>query len=237
MCVCVFFEFSCWQPTSKLQSRKPHKPQNRPKIPARQYKFSLRQGIEKYPKNTRKIPRKYEFRIFWVFQGVFEGVFRGVSCSVCWGVFLHFVGFPILQLVEGLSILMYVVSWVCYSPGFLATMPLGSLLLVVLLGVSLLVVLFLFFFVCLFAVSCCSCLLVVPGCSCSGPLFSLWFLGGAVGACAGLLSWVSLVGCFFGVSLLVVFLLFFCFCFFAVFFLFFCFWFLLSLGVTSRNLA
>ena len=44
---------------------------------------------DKYPKNTNS-------RIFLVFQGVFEGVFRGVSCFVCWGVFLHFVGFPIL---------------------------------------------------------------------------------------------------------------------------------------------
>ena len=53
-------------------------------------------GSQKYFENTREIPRKYEFRIFLVFQGVFEGVFRGVSCFVCWGVFLHFVGFPIL---------------------------------------------------------------------------------------------------------------------------------------------
>ena len=56
-------------------------------------------GSKKYPENTRKIPPKYEFRIFWVFQGVFEGVFRGVSCFdsfVCGGVFLHFAGFPIL---------------------------------------------------------------------------------------------------------------------------------------------
>ena len=67
-------------------------------------------NTRKYPKNTQK----YEFRIFLVFQGVFEGVFRGVSCFVCWGVFLHFVGFPILQLVEGLSI--RVLSLVCRGP-------------------------------------------------------------------------------------------------------------------------
>ena len=58
---------------------------------------------KKYPENTRKIPRKYDSRIFGLFRGVSEGVFRGISRFVCWGVFLFFVGFPILQVVEGLS--------------------------------------------------------------------------------------------------------------------------------------
>ena len=32
-----------------------------------------------------------------------NGYFGGIPHFVCWGVFLHVVGFPILQLVEGLS--------------------------------------------------------------------------------------------------------------------------------------
>ena len=78
------------------EQKTPTNPKIGPKIPARHTNSPYGRGSKKYPENTRKIPPKYEFRIFLVFQGVFEGVFRGVSCFVCWGVFLHFVGFPIL---------------------------------------------------------------------------------------------------------------------------------------------
>ena len=43
--------------------------------------------------------------ILGVFRGVSEGVFRGIPRFVCWGVFLHVVGFPILQPVEGFQAL------------------------------------------------------------------------------------------------------------------------------------
>ena len=69
-----------WQPRAQLQSRKPHKPQNRPKIPARHPNFPPRQGIEKYPENTtNKKTTNIRFSYLGLFQGVFEGVFRGIS--------------------------------------------------------------------------------------------------------------------------------------------------------------
>ena len=54
--------------------------------------FTLQQEIGKYPENTRKIPLKYEFRIFSAFRGVSEGVFRGVSFLYVGGYF-WFSGF------------------------------------------------------------------------------------------------------------------------------------------------
>ena len=82
-------------------SRKPHKPQNRLKIPARHINSPYGRGSKKIP---RKIPEKYpeskkktrKSYFFEYSRGYLRGEFRGVSCFVCWGVFLHFVGFPLL---------------------------------------------------------------------------------------------------------------------------------------------
>ena len=48
--------------------------------------------IIKCQKNTETI----RFSYFGGVRGGSEGVFRGYSRFVCWGVLLHFVGFPIL---------------------------------------------------------------------------------------------------------------------------------------------
>ena len=76
-----------WEPIGQLQNRKPPKPQNRLEIPPPTSESPLQQRSKEYPENTRKIPPKYEFPIFWVWGG---GIWKGISGSlffVCCGVF------------------------------------------------------------------------------------------------------------------------------------------------------
>ena len=55
-----------WEPTTQLQSRKPHKPRNRPKIPARRPNSPYGRGSKKYPpKNPEKYPQNTIFVYFW----------------------------------------------------------------------------------------------------------------------------------------------------------------------------
>ena len=73
-----------WPRTSQLQSRKPHKPQNRPKIPARHTNSPYGWRSKKYPENTREnTPKNTNF----VFLGYSGGYLKGYFGSLMFCTF------------------------------------------------------------------------------------------------------------------------------------------------------